>query len=458
MIPPNVERVLKKACGKGLFADLYFEETETTYIVLEDNQLEKVLAGKDAGVGLRAIFGDFHTAYAYSNDRSAETLEELANTISKLTGEGEKDISLAAPLEIPFLEIKRPPYEEGLSQKIDLARRANDTAWGVSSEIAQVKVIYQDVRKKIQILNSDGEWISGERIYTLLAVQVVAKKGEIIQTGYEPLGGAIGLEIFEKTPPEEIAEKAARRAVLMLSARKAPGGTMPVVLSAEAGGTMIHEAVGHGLEADLAAEGFSVYTGKIGQQVASPLITVIDDPTLMYQRGFYQFDDEGVRPEKTVLIEDGVLKDFLFDRLSALKEGRESNGHGRRESYRFRPIPRMSNTYIAPGTHNPEEIVRSVEKGLFVKKMGGGQVDTISGNFVFEITEGYLIEKGLLGEPVRGATISGNGPQILQIIDMVGNDLGFAIGTCGKDGQGVPVSDGQPTLRIPEIVVGGAVD
>ena len=233
---------------------------------------------------------------------------------------------------------------------------------------------------------------------------------------------------------------------------------MTVVLSSEAGGTMIHEAVGHGLEADLAEEGFSVYSGRLGEEVASPLITVIDDPTLLYQRGFYQFDDEGVFPEKTVLIENGVLKTFLYDRLSAMKAGRKSNGHGRRESYRFRPIPRMSNTYIAPGDMPPESIIRSVEKGLLVKKMGGGQVDTISGNFVFEVAEGYLIEKGLVGDPVRGATISGNGPQVLRMIDMVGNDLGFAIGTCGKDGQGVPVSDAQPTLRIPEIVVGGALE
>ena len=458
MVPPNAEKILQKACGGGIFADLYFEETESTYIVLENNQLEKVLSGKDTGVGLRSIYGDFHTAYAYSNDCGPSALEELALVLRQLTGPQEKEVTLSSPLEVPFLEIKRPPYEEPLAQKIDLVKRANLTAWGVSPEIVQVKVIYQDVRKKIHILNSEGIWINGERLYTLLAVQVVAKRGEVIQTGYEPLGGAIGLEIFENTPPEEIAEKAARRAILMLSARKAPAGTMPVVLSAEAGGTMIHEAVGHGLEADLAREGFSVYTGKIGQAVASPLITVIDDPTLMYQRGFYQFDDEGVFPQKTVLIENGILKDFLYDRLSALKEGRPSNGHGRRESYRFRPIPRMSNTYIAPGPHDPDEIIRSIEKGLLVKKMGGGQVDTISGNFVFEITEGYLIEKGFIGEPVRGATISGNGPQVLKIIDMVGNDLGFAIGTCGKDGQGVPVADGQPTLRIPEIVVGGALE
>ncbi len=458
MVPKGIEKILSLAKGEGLFADLYFERTTTTYIVLENNRLEKAVCGVDAGVGLRAIYGDFHTAYAYSNDFSYDNLEALARELGKLTGQAQGNVTLAEEKNVPPVEIKKPPFTTPLAPKVALVEEANAVARGVSPKVVQVQVIYQDVRKEITIINTQGEWVSGERVYTLLAVQVVAREGEVIQTGYEPVGGCLGLEIFEKTPPEDIALKAAKRALLMLGARKAPGGTMPVVLSSEAGGTMIHEAVGHGLEADLAAEGFSVYADRIGEQVASPLITVIDDPTLLYQRGFYQFDDEGVFPEKTVLIENGVLKTFMYDRLSALKAGVSSNGHGRRESYRFRPIPRMSNTYIAPGEHDPEEIIRSVEKGLFVKKMGGGQVDTISGNFVFEVAEGYLIEKGLLGEPVRGATISGNGPQVLQTIDMVGNDLGFAIGTCGKDGQGVPVSDAQPTLRLPEIVVGGAVD
>ncbi len=458
MIPAGLDQILSVMRGRGLFADLYFEETRSTYIVFENNRLEKIVSGVDAGVGLRSIYGHFHTAYAYTNDASRENLLSLARELARLSGEEAQEVTISDVKKVPPVEIRRPPFEETLVAKMDLVRRANDTARGISPQVVQVQVIYQDVHKRLTIVNSDGEWVEGERVYTLLAVQVVAREGDVIQTGYEPLGGAVGLEIFDKTPPEELAEKAARRALLMLTARKAPGGTMPVVLSSEAGGTMIHEAVGHGLEADLAEEGFSVYAGRLGEQVASPLITVIDDPTLVYQRGFYQFDDEGVFPEKTVLIENGVLKTFLYDRLSALKAGRKSNGHGRRESYRFRPIPRMSNTYIAPGETPPEAIIRSVEKGLFVKKMGGGQVDTISGNFVFEVAEGYLIEKGLLGEPVRGATISGNGPQVLRLIDMVGNDLGFAIGTCGKDGQGVPVSDAQPTLRIPEIVVGGAVE
>jgi TldD protein len=232
-------------------------------------------------------------------------------------------------------------------------------------------------------------------------------------------------------------------------------GRMAVVLSSEAGGTMIHEAIGHGLEADLAQQGLSVYSKKIGEKVASSLITVVDDPTLPQKRGSYVFDDEGVASRRTILVEEGILKGYLYDRLSALEDGVESSGNGRRESYQHKPIPRMSNTMILPGKMSPEEIVHSVEKGLFVRKMGGGQVNTVNGDFIFEVNEGYLIEKGSVGEAVRGAILIGNGPQVLKEIDMVGSDLGFGIGTCGKDGQGVPVADAQPTLRIPELVVGG---
>ena len=218
---------------------------------------------------------------------------------------------------------------------------------------------------------------------------------------------------------------------------------------------MIHEAIGHGLEADLAQQGLSVYSRKVEEKVASPLITVVDDSTIPQKRGSYVFDDEGVASQRTLLVEEGILKGYLYDQLTALKEGVKSTGNGRRESYQHKPIPRMSNTLVVPGETRPEEIIHSVEKGLFVKKMGGGQVNTVNGDFVFEVSEGYLIEQGIVGEPVRGAILTGNGPQVLKEIDRVGNDLGFGIGTCGKDGQGVPVADAQPTLRIPELVVGG---
>ncbi len=219
---------------------------------------------------------------------------------------------------------------------------------------------------------------------------------------------------------------------------------------------MVHEAIGHGLEADLAQSGMSVYTGKLGQQVASPLVTVVDDATIPHARGSFPFDDEGTPGERTVLVENGILKGYLYDRLSAMKDGCASTGNGRRESYQTKPIVRMSNTLIAPGETDPASIIREVEQGLLVRKMGGGQVNTVTGDFVFEVSEGYFIEKGAVGEPVRGATLTGNGPEVLKKIVRVGSDLGFGIGTCGKEGQGVPVADAQPTLLIEAITVGGA--
>ncbi|WP_456431546.1 TldD/PmbA family protein [Thermosulfuriphilus sp.] len=449
------EKVLARM--KGIFAELYYEESTTTQIILEDDRLERLISGTDTGLGLRRLYDRFQTAYAYTNDLSSRTVLALAEDLARIKGPVEAKGRKLDITKVPPIEISRPPEQTPVADKIDLLRRANTVARALSPKVRQVKVIYQDRRQRLAIINSEGQWLEGERTYVVLAVQVVASDGETIQTGYESSGGTIGLELFESHPPEEVAKVATNRALLMLSARRAPGGIMPVVISAQAGGTMIHEAVGHGLEADLAEEGFSVYAGKVGQQVASPLVTVVDDATLVYQRGSYQFDDEGVISQKVVLIENGILKDFLYDRVSALKAGRASNGHGRRESYRFRPIPRMGNTYIAPGNESPESIIRSTHRGLLVKKMGGGQVDTINGNFVFEVAEGYLIENGEIGDPVRGATLTGNGPEVLKIIDKVGNDLGWGIGTCGKDGQGVPVADAQPTIRIPEMVVGGAV-
>jgi TldD protein len=310
----------------------------------------------------------------------------------------------------------------------------------------------------IRTASSEGVIAEDSRIYTTAVVQVVAVQGDIIQTGYESAGGVIGFELFEECSIEELSLKASSRAVRMLSARKAPGGRMPVVISSKAGGTMIHEAIGHGLESDLSRQGLSVFAGKIGSRVASDLVTVIDDSTLPGKRGSFRFDDEGTPSQRTVLVEKGILRSYLYDRLSAMKDGTASTGNGRRESYKYRPIPRMTNTFIDRGESNADGIVGSVERGLLVEKMGGGQVNTVTGDFVFEVQEGYLIEKGCKGELVRGATLMGNGPDVLKSIDMVGDDLGFSIGTCGKDSQGVPVSDAMPTVRVPEMVVGGSVE
>ncbi|HDM79258.1 MAG TPA: TldD/PmbA family protein, partial [Deltaproteobacteria bacterium] len=418
---------------KGEFFDIFAEYTHTSSIVYEENRLEKVISGIDSGVGIRTIYNK-HTAYGYTNDISRESLLELANVVGRAAGEGSTgfDINLEKKHVDLGFKIKLVPEDVPIERKVDMVKRANEVAWKYDSRVRQVKVTYLDRVQFITVANSEGSLAEETRFGILFAVQVVASKDNIIQTGYEPIGGFQGFEIFDENPPEEIAEKAAKRAILMLESPKAPAGKMPVILDSEAGGTMIHEAVGHGLEADLAQEGLSVYSGKIGETVASPLITVIDDATLPYKRGSYGIDDEGTPARCNVLVEKGVLKGYMYDRLTALKDGRESTGNGRRESYRYRPIPRMSNTYIAPGETDPASILKETDRGLFVKKMGGGQVDTVSGNFVFEVSEGYKIENGEIAEPVRGAVLTGNGPEVLRIIDRVGNDLGFAIGTCGK--------------------------
>ena len=450
--------ILRRAlAGGGEFADIYFEEGSATTVVCEDGKIEKVYAVTDRGVGIRVI-SDYRTAYAYSNETSESALLALAETVSRAV-QGkifDRAINLKEKITGKGFPIAIPPGTIGLQEKVLLASRAEQAARGLDPRIRQVMAVYRDGSLKTQIANSDGDFIETSRTGTVFITQVVAADGDVIQTGYEPLGAARGFEIFREKSPEEIALTAARRAIMMLSARKAPGGMMPVVLSSEAGGTMVHEAIGHGLEADLALSGMSVYSGKIGEEVASPLVTVLDDATIPNARGSFSHDDEGIPGQRTVLVENGILKGYLFDRLSAMKEGTASTGNGRRESYQSKPIVRMTNTLIAPGETPPESIVREAERGLFVRKMGGGQVNTVNGDFVFEVSEGYLIENGTIGAPVRGATLTGNGPEILKRIVRVGSDLGFGIGTCGKDGQGVPVADAQPTLLISEITIGGA--
>lgn len=454
----DLKKILKTALKNGGdYAEIYAEDSESLQLIAEERKLEKINPSLDRGIGLRVLFRG-KTAYGFTNEISEKSLLELAESVATAVQTEAFSQTIALHPISPKLsyDIRKLPEQFSLAQKRELIRRAEETAWGFDPKIRQVKVLYADIRKKLTIANSLGELSHDDRIYTLFYAQVVAAQNGQMQTGYHPVGGLVGLELLDEESPESVAKKACEQAVRMLSARKAPAGTMPVVLSSEAGGTMVHEAVGHGLEADLACEGLSVYHKKLGERVANEKISVVDDATVSNKRGSFVFDDEGVSAERTVLIEKGVLKNYMFDRRMALKHGAASTGNGRRESYRYRPICRMTNTMILSGQDDPASILSTTEKGLFVKKMGGGQVNTVNGDFIFEINEAYLIEKGKIGDPVRGAVLTGNGPKVLQIIDKVGNDLGFAIGTCGKDGQGVPVGDAQPTLRIPELVVGGA--
>ncbi len=457
--PELLQKLIARTLANGgEYADIFIEYRETTFLVVEDGKLEKVVTGSEAGAGIRLIYRG-RTAYAFSNDLSEEALSAAAAGVSAAAAGGSGsdivlDLAIRRPATVfPVIKI---PSDVPLERKIGIIRQADKTARAFDSRIRQVTAVYRDSVQKVRIANSEGSIAQDDRVYTTAMVQVLAADGAVIQTGYEPAGGFTGFELFDEYDFEALSLKAARRAVDMLGARKCPGGRMPVIISSSAGGTMIHEAIGHGLEADLAQQGLSVFSGKTGSPVASPLITVVDDATLAGKRGSLGFDDEGVPSQRTVLVENGILKSYMYDRLTAMKDQTRSTGNGRRESARHRPIPRMTNTFISPGEMSPEGIIASVDRGLLVTKMGGGQVNTVTGDFVFDVQEGYLIENGTPGELVREATLTGNGPQALMSIDMVGDDLGFSIGTCGKDAQGVPVSDGMPTVRIPELVVGGA--
>lgn len=454
-----LSKVLKKVLSRGgEYADIFAEQRRATSIHLEDEKIEKVVSGVDSGVGIRLIY-EGKTAYAFSNNSSEDSLMELADTLSKSFRGAITNLEFDMRKEkarVDFI-IKMFPDKIPMAKKIDLVEKANRAARLFDSRIKQVSASYRDSTQRVQIATSEGIIAEDERIHTVSVIHTVASDKGIIQTGYETTGGHIGFELFGEVSIEELALKASKRAVMMLHAKRAPGGRMPVVISSEAGGTMIHEAVGHGLEADLAQNGLSVYSNKLGKEVASKLVTVIDDATIPKKRGSFRFDDEGTPSERTVLVDKGILIGYMYDRLTAMRGGVASTGNGRRESYQQRPIPRMTNTFISPGDSSPEEVVKSTPEGLFVKKMGGGQVNTVTGDFVFEVQEGYRIENGAIGEPVREATLTGNGPDVLKSIDMVASDFGFSIGTCGKDSQGVPVSDAMPTIRIREIVVGGEV-
>jgi len=453
----DCRKILKEALsGGGEFADIFLEIKQTTSVIMEDNKIEEVLTGIEQGAGVRVI-SDYKTLYAYTNAITEKDLFLVASILKQAVKakRGDVVLNLSKSIISGKGEVEKHPETVSPLKKVEIVKDTNEWIPKGDKRVRQVKIVYGDSVQEIGIVNSEGVSVTDERVNTMFIVQIVAVKNGVIQTGYEPVGGSVGFELFDSNSTKEVARKALDRALMMLEAPKAPGGEMPVVLSSEAGGTMIHEAVGHGLEADFNHAKISVYYDKIGSLIASPLVTVVDDSTLSKKRGSFRFDDEGVSAQRTVLIENGVLKNFLYDRLIAMKDGKSSTGNGRRQSYRFKPIPRMTITLIAPGKDKPEEIISQTDNGLFVRKMGGGQVNPTNGEFVFEVSEGYLIENGKITHPVRGATLAGNGPQVLKDIDMVGNDLGFAIGTCGKDGQGVPVSDAQPTLRIKKLIVGG---
>lgn len=460
MIEPDVlERVIARALRTGGdFAEIYAEDRRSTSAGLDDGRVEQVTSGRDRGAGIRVVAGDT-TGFAHTADLSESGLlaaAEAAAAAARQGGGGTRTVTLVRQPARVVSPVEVDPRGIDKAAKVDVLRRVDEAARSAGSAIVQVSAGYADSVKRILVANSDGLVAEDEQVRVILRVSAVANGDTGMQTGFDSVGHTNGFEVFERRSPEDVARVAAQRALTKLRARPAPSGTLPVVIRAGSGGVLFHEACGHGLEADLVAKGASVYRGKVGEQVASPLVTLVDDGTMAGEWGAIGIDDEGHPSQRNVLIQDGVLTDYMWDRLRAAKEGRPRSGNGRRQSYAHLPMVRMTNTYVLNGTDDPDDIVRSTDHGVYVAHLGGGSVNTATGDFVFGMTEAYLIENGEITEPLRQGNLIGNGPQVLRDIDLLGNDFAMGNpGTCGKDGQGVPVGDGQPTLRVRALTVGG---
>ena len=454
-----IQRVLGAALRTGGdFAEIFVEDTRSSSARLDDGKIEELSSGRDRGAGIRVIVGET-TGFAHTADLSEQGLRaaaEAAAAAARSTSSGERVVNLtriAAPAP-NTVSIQPDAIEK--AAKFGLLTRADAAARAQGGAIKQVSARVADSRRRILVANSDGLLADDDQVKTLFAVQCVAVGDTGMQTGYESVGHTIGWELFDRLDVEEHARKVARQALTKLNARPAPSGTMPVVIGPGSGGVLFHEACGHGLEADLVGKGASVFKGRRGEQVASPLVTLVDDGTMGEEWGCFAIDDEGTPAHRNVLIEDGVLTDYMYDFLRSRKEGRGRSGNGRRQSYQHLPMVRMTNTFLLAGDDDPTAIVSGTDHGVYVKALGGGQVNTATGDFVFGMSEAYLIEDGEITEPLREGNLIGNGPQVLTMIEAIGNDFAMGPpGTCGKDGQGVPVGDGVPTLRVQALTIGG---
>ncbi|MCL4250420.1 MAG: TldD/PmbA family protein [Anaerolineae bacterium] len=457
------QKVLAEALRTGAdLAEIYVEDVESLQLGIDDSRLETAMRGEDRGAGVRVFFGNLVT-YAFTDSLDENSLMEAARAAAAAgrgTQQQAKTIDLTerkSQLEYP---IRKPFDTLSIEDKVQLLSRMDEAARAYSPQIVQVTANYQQLRRQMWLFNSDGVQVEDDRFYTEVRAGVVAKRNGTLQRVREGFGGRVGLELLDDNDALAKVKNMCERAVQMLDARPCPAGEMTVVMCNGWGGVLFHEACGHQMEADFITKGSSAYAGKIGERVANPIITAIDDGTIPGRRGSLKFDDDGTPAQRTVLIEEGILKEYMWDLVEARRVGRDgSTGNGRRESYRHMPMPRMTNTFIDQGSHTPEEIIESVKRGVYIRDMAGGQADIAKGDFVFNATVAYLIEDGKLTAPLRGATIFGNGPQVLQEIDMVGNDLALdpGMGMCGKI-QMARVSVGQPTIRIPRVTVGGTDD
>ena len=458
------ERLLERCLGEALsaggdYADLYFESVTATSLGVDEQIVKSASQGTSAGCGIRVLSGE-RTGYAYTDNLSPERLLHAARTAA-LIASGPAKQTVQGFVEAPVADLYPVPlggFDLDLAARLELILRADRAARAYSPSIVQVRSSYSEELRRILIAASDGAFASDTQPLCRLNVFVIAKQDAITTKGSAGAGGRAGLDQFTGTKsPEHLAQEAARGAILQLGAVAAPAGEMEVVLGPGWPGILLHEAVGHGLEADFNRKKTSAFAGLIGQQVASSKVTVVDNGTMAGRRGSLNVDDEGSATQETTLIENGVLRGYLTDKLSARLTGAKNTGSGRRESYQSIPMPRMTNTYMLAGDDDPADILRSVKRGLYAVNFGGGQVDITNGKFVFSASEAYLIEDGKITAPVRDATLIGNGPEALKYVSMVGHDLKMdeGIGTCGKDGQSVPVGVGMPTIKLDRMTVGG---
>src|SRR6202522_745114 len=458
------ERLLERCLGEALaaggdYADLYFESVTATSLGVDEQIVKSASQGTSAGCGIRVLSGE-RTGYAYTDNLSPERLLHAARTAA-LIASGPAKQTVQGFVEAPVADLYPVPlggFDLDLAARLELILRADRAARAYDNRIVQVRAGYSEELRRILIAASDGAFASDTQPLCRLNVFVIAKEGAITTKGSAGGGGRAGLDQFISTKsPENLASEAARGAILQLGAVAAPAGEMQVVLGPGWPGILLHEAVGHGLEADFNRKKTSAFAGLIGQRVASEGCTVIDNGTTPWRRGSLNVDDEGNSTQETTLIEGGILRGYLSDKLSARLMGMANTGNGRRESYEHIPMPRMTNTYMLAGQDNPEDIIRSVKRGIYAVNFGGGQVDITNGKFVFGASEAYMIEDGQITAPIKGATLIGNGPDVLTRVSMVGNDLKLdeGVGTCGKDGQAVPVGVGIPTIKIDRLTVGG---
>jgi TldD protein len=452
-----VEDVLNVAISTGGdFAEIFVEDKNDTNILLVGGNIESSVSGKDYGVGIR-IFQGFRSIYAYTNNSSRENLIKVAKEAA-LAMKGTKNdivLNLIERKVNPIHEIEILPNTISKVRKVDLMKRAYEAAIKYDPIISQVKVNYLDHIQNVLIANTEGVFVEDKRVRTRTIIQAIASRNGEMQTGAAGKGAYTGFELYNNINIEEHAREAARMAKTMIYADFCPSGKMPVIIDNQFGGVLFHEACGHGLEATSVAKKTSVFTDKIGEQVASKCVTAIDDGTILNAWGSLNIDDEGTKSRKNVLIENGILKGYLIDKLNGRRMGMKSTGSGRRESYRYAPTSRMTNTYIAGGDSTREEIIANTEYGLYAKNLGGGSVNTSTGDFNFSVREGYIIKNGKIDKPVRGATLIGTGLDVINKIDMVGNNLEHGEGVCGSISGRIPTCVGQPTIRIKEMTVGG---